>query len=645
MTSGSHKTPADEDLGPAESDRSPKRSTGGRRAVIVAVGFFGLLGFLALLALPFLTVRTDGNAARADLAASLDALRDGDLTVAQDRVSSARERVQGATGAANGWRADIVSALPVGGPAVDDVRRIVVALDEAVSIAELGVQVYPEVLGDEATLVQGGTVDLTALASVTEVAAQVSRHLDRAHTALDDVMGESPVIGTSLREARDAALEQIVPLETTIERYQPLLDVLPLLLGTEGARSYLVAVMNPAELRLSGGTTLSLAPMTFDQGQLMFGDAGNTFDFTDSNEDIAWEPVPGNPWHGSAAQPLPLVNATFSPNWTTSAEELLRAWEVTTGDRVDTLIALDLSAIAALFEITGPLEVPKYGTLTAGNFVETLAGSYDKYADPDERRELNTAIIPALRAKLFEGGKFVQKAQSLLAAADERRFVVYFRDQAAQAAVTELGVTGDLSGTPGDFIGVFTQNTNASKVDFWHQRSVSSDVTVNPDGSADVTLQVTIANDTPPFTRPGEDTQRGYFTRWSKPFVVAYLPLGAELQTSTMDGAPVEVGQLSERERPLVTTSMNLEPGSTHVLEYTYLVPRAAVRTADGLEYAVDIDPQAMVNPTELLLTVRMPTGYSVDELPDGWTATGGGYVYEAELGPAARLTLLATST
>lgn len=624
--------------------RPRRKGTAGRRAVIAVLGLFVLALLLAILALPFLSVRSDGNAARADLTAALTALRDGRLDDAQVRVASAREHVDSADSAANGLRATILGGVPFAGNAVDDVRRIVVALDEAVSIAELGVDVYPEVLGDDATLVQDGTVDLSALASVTDVAAEVRGHLESARTELDAVGGDTWVVGGFLADARDAALEQIVPLEATIERYQPILDILPGLLGTEGPRQYLVAVMNPAELRASGGTTLSFAPMSFEEGKLTFGEAGNTFDFTDSNEQISWEPVPDNPWHPSADNATRVVNATFSPYWTTSAEELLRAWEVTSGERVDALIAIDLPALADLFAITGPVDVPGYGTLTGDNLVTTLAGSYDVYDDVDERRALNTAIIPLLREKLFEGGRFVQKGQSLLEAADGRHFVVYFRDPEAQAAIADLGVVGDLSATPHDYVGVFTQNTNASKVDFWQQRSISSDVTLHDDGSADVTLTVTIDNDTPPYARPVEDPQIGYFTRWSKPFVATYLPIGAEVQTLTIDGSPTDITSRLERGRPSVLQFVSIEPAASAVLQYTYRVPQAAAVDGETMSYALDVDPQGLVNPAAFNVTVRLPSGWELGELPDGWSEVDGGVRWSGGLESALRLRLSATS-
>ena len=101
----------------------------------------------------------------------------------------------------------------------------------------------------------------------------------------------------------------------------------------------------------------------------------------------------------------------------------------------------------------------------------------------------------------------------MVRAGEGRHVVAYFRDPAIQQLIADLGLSGDLSTTTQDYLGVFTQNTNASKVDFWQRRTVTSDVTLNADGSADVVSTVTIANDTPPYERRPPDPGRGYFTR------------------------------------------------------------------------------------------------------------------------------------
>ena len=49
------------------------------------------------------------------------------------------------------------------------------------------------------------------------------------------------------------------------------------------------------------------------------------------------------------------MNATFSPYWSHSGEELLRAWEARFGQKADGVVAVDLQALARLMALTGPV--------------------------------------------------------------------------------------------------------------------------------------------------------------------------------------------------------------------------------------------------------------------------------------------------
>ncbi len=67
--------------------------------------------------------------------------------------------------------------------------------------------------------------------------------------------------------------------------------------------------------------------------------------------------------------------------------------------------------------------------------MKVLAGSYDTYNMPAERRAINAALVPAFREKLFQGGgQLTQKFQVLLDAAKGRHFAMYFRDHRLQDA-------------------------------------------------------------------------------------------------------------------------------------------------------------------------------------------------------------------
>ncbi|MEO6512513.1 MAG: DUF4012 domain-containing protein, partial [Nocardioides sp.] len=547
-------------------------------------------------------------------------------------VAAARAHVEDASDRVNGFGGDVWRWVPVAGGAVKDVRHLVGALDQATSVAEIGTEVYPKVMQSD-SLVLDTTIDLDQLDGILTSLNQVGLHLQAATADLDAVKGNTPFVGQQVRDARDLAMAKIEPLATTYDEAAPVLDALPDVLGAQGDKHYLVAIMNPAELRYSGGATLTLVPLTLSDGKIEFGKTTTNQDVINGGEGyIKWPKVKGNPFH--APGKTRLVSATFSPYWSQSGEELLRAWQARYGEKYDGVITVDLQALARLMELTGPVTVDPVGELNAGNMVKVLAGSYDFYNTEEERRAINEALVPVFREKLFEGGHFAEKFGVLAQAAKGRHFAMYFRDQRLEKAFEERGMAGDLSSTDQDYVGVFTQNLNSSKADYWQSRQVDSDVTLHADGSADVALTVTVDNASPPFTPPwtnnqledpANDPRWGYYTRWNKSALAVFLPRGAEVQGQpTVRGVPFRPIVRSVLDRPYLYRKVLLGPQGQAVMKISYRVPAAANVDGDALTYGLAIDPQSTVNPEQMKVTLHLPEGYGLSSTPAGWQMVDG---------------------
>ena len=68
---------------------------------------------------------------------------------------------------------------------------------------------------------------------------------------------------------------------------------------------------------------------------------------------------------------------------------------------------------------------------------------------------------------------------------------------------------------------------------------------------------------------------------------------------------------------------MIFAPGTTETMLVTYTVPAAALTSDRGrLVYRLDANPQGMVTPERVDVTVHFPKGYAVRDLPEGWTRT-----------------------
>src|SRR5262245_42607560 len=478
---------------PAMAEATPSRRQGRRprrgRVIVLVVLFLLVLGVvLVVLARPLMAAKREADAAQSDLTAAKDALSKHQVAQARQYVAQARAHVDTAQQDANGVGGDVWSFVPVAGGAVRDARHLIDALDETTSVAELGVQVYPMVSGDSATLVQGQRIDLDTLQKVVDRTSAIGTHLDQAVGDLDQVHGSTPFVGDSVTQAKETAVGYLAPLQETYANTAPVLKSLPGLVGANGSRTYLLAMLNPAELRYSGGATLSFTTLRFHHGAATFGRTVNVDDIRATGGDFeSWKPVPGNPFHRRPAARV--TAATFSPWWTVSGEELLRGYQkVYPGQHLDGVIGIDLQGLARMFKITGPVQLASVGQVSADNLVQELAGSYDKYPSVQQRHQLNADLVPAFRQKFFEGGQMSDKVRSLVDSAKARHFFTYFRNRPVQRDFARIGLAGDLSRTPYDYLGVFTQNLNGSKTDYWQHRQVTSQVTVNDDGSAQVHL-------------------------------------------------------------------------------------------------------------------------------------------------------------
>ncbi len=584
---------------------------------------------LAVLAIPLLHARSEAKAAEADLAQAQAALSAHHIGAARSSIKSAGSEIQSAQHDANGFGSDVWSHVPVFGSAVEDARHLVDALDEATQVGALGTDAYAGAIGPNSHLVTGSTVDMPALQKLAATVESIGPHLEAAQSDVAAIQGNAPFLGSRIAALRDQASSQLTSAQSSYQTYYPVLRQLPGVLGADGSRQYLIAMMNPSEQRFSGGATLTMSLLKVSQGRISFGKSYTVAEVDQQQPFLRWPRVSGNVLMVKAARRL--TSATFSPWWQVSGEELSRAWAAQTGQRVNGVFAIDLQALAGLFSLTGPMQVPGYGELNAGNLVSTLAGSYDQFQDPTQRHALNLAIIPAFREKFLSGGKFVQKAQLLQAQASARHLALYFRDHGAEKAFSRIGFDGNLVRTKNDYIGVFTQNLNGSKTDYWQHREIASKVDLHADGSADVRLTANVSNHAPPYTLPGPDPQVGYTTSYLGSLIGVFLPRFAQLGDITADGAPYS----PTTHRPKVQSVLNrryftyksmLAPGQTASVAADYSVPYAAdVTSTSTMTYQLDVDPQDLVDPELLDVSVTFPKGWSATSLPAGWQPTAHG--------------------
>ncbi len=106
------------------------------------------------------------------------------MAAAQTAVESARKHADELQGAMQGIGGDIWSLVPVVGGPVSDVRHLGNALDHLTSAAEIAVDAWPAINGDNATLFADKSVDVPTLRTLVSAVQETSTHLDTAQLEL-----------------------------------------------------------------------------------------------------------------------------------------------------------------------------------------------------------------------------------------------------------------------------------------------------------------------------------------------------------------------------------------------------------------------------------------------------------------------------
>lgn len=224
-----------------------------------------------------------------------------------------------------------------------DLGHLLAAAHILTGATEQAVTAQARLAGGRASVFHDGRIDVAGVATATDEATAVLDEFGRARTDLNRVHGGWLAPGA--RSARDATLRRLDQVEGQLRPLVQALQVLPPAVGAAGPRTYLLAISNSSKPKAWGGAPLAITLLRFDQGQVRVVRRGTVSD-QGLIRRIQWPFVAGDLWHAPGSSSL-FTSSGLSPNFPTSGEEILRAWQVLTGVRADGVIALDPTVLAS----------------------------------------------------------------------------------------------------------------------------------------------------------------------------------------------------------------------------------------------------------------------------------------------------------
>jgi hypothetical protein len=583
--------------------RTPRR--GATIALLVAVCALFLVAWLALgLYGAARDARASADAVRQRLDQASTSLGAGNPAEARQAVGAARAALGDADAAANRLPVQLAAHLPVVSTPAHDLRHLLKAAHHVTQAADQTVTLQTRLLSETPGLFRGQRFNLELLSQLASQAKALESQLSGAETELRQVRGG--LLEPGVHRAQESALRQVRDVKGRAQWVGAALDVLPTVLGANGARTYLVVMTNLAELRGSGGAPAAITSVRVDNGAITIAKDRLSTVGSLGDSTITWKALPEDPWHDGATSGG-FARANLSPHFPTTGEELLRAYETRSGRQLQGVICLDPLAIRGFLDITDLQAIPGYGRVTAGNVARlTMLDAYARWPDRDTRRRFNQALFDALMRHFLDGRRLFAKARALGAGASERHLQAYTRDPEVQSLLDAHPLGGGLSRAEHDYVAVYTQNDNENRTDYFQRRTVRHRLRLLPDGAALATRSIRIANQTPVSGFSGTSSRLSVLT------VAAYLPPGVAQVSGTVNGVPTKLAMKQEADRTFVHVDVEIPPGSAATVEVMYRIPAAAERTKRNLRYELVADAQPMVHPATLQVEVIPPAGMTI---------------------------------
>lgn len=469
-------------------------------ASVRALGVFVLLSFVVVLPLHAMqalsgTVHQVGAvqdmsvSALDDIARATSALSTRDFGAAQTDFSAAADKFAHAEDSLNELHAGVVAlvnVIPQTDRTYETVRGLVTAGQELSQTASIMSE------AGNGISAQSSTDIVTKLNLLNAYIQNALPHALAAQAALAKV--DSSVVPAQYMEKVVKLQSETPAIAASMQEFLKFVHTLTFLLGGESTMRYLALFQNNTELRPTGGFVGSFAEVDMENGAIanMRLPGGGTYDVQGQLDTFVESP-----------KPLSLINPRWEfqdgnwfPDFPTSAKKMQWFYEHSGGPTTDGVMAVNATFVEKLLDIIGPIDMPEYGvTVNAENFLFTTEKAVEVDADP--LKNTPKAFLGSLAPKLIEKVKaadakmLVRLVVLIEQGLVEKDIQVYFRNNDAQKAMQDLGFTGAIQQTKGDYLMVVNTNIGGGKTDAVIDQTVDEQVNIAESGTVTDTVTLT----------------------------------------------------------------------------------------------------------------------------------------------------------
>lgn len=608
-----------------------------RRRSVWAGGIVVVVGYTAVAALLLAPIRSQLLEARIDSQVGIDALAEQDFGLSQARFDAANRDFARASLRLDNPLLLPLRTLPFAKRNLSAIHLLAAHGGEVTTrAADVAAALVDLPGGVRAMAPRNGRIPTDWLSVLTAPLDELRVTIARAAGEEFDIRGLHPAV-------REAVVDYRAALRTAAESVRPaaaLAHALPELLGADHPRRYFFAAANTAELRGSGGLVGAFAIATLNEGAVSFSE----FAPSNSLQDLPSTevPAPNDDFHarydryGGAGF---WQNLNMTPDFPTAASAIERLYHQTTGQAVDGVILADPFALQALLEVTGSVDIPGIGKVTANRIVDVVANeAFGALPDSAYRKRLLGAVAAGIFTEFLSGSAAAEPldaAEALGKAVSHGNLLIHSADPEVQEHLEIAGVAGELQSPEGDYLSVVGNNASATKLDYYADRSVDYRVALGDDGHGTASATVKLTNSVP----DDDDLPRyvvgpnaaAFQPRENATILNVYCRQDCAVHRFRRDGVVEPVRAERELGHPVFWSYERMLAGETRQVQYDWLLGKAWDREAGEGRYRLTFQNQVTIRPTRVRLAVRVPAGMDVVSTTPAMTREGAALVWQGD--------------
>lgn len=422
---------------------------------------------------------------------------------------------------------------------------------------------------------------------------------------------------SQLKEAKHAAAEKIPQIIEETGQVIIISEVLPIIGGYDGRKTYLFLYQNEWELRPTGGFLGTYGLLDLENGEIINFVSDDTYNLDKNSTSDIRPPEPivtymkMDKWY--------LRDSNWSPDFPTSARKAEEFYHAEGGQgQLAGVIAITPNVLQQMLSVTGPITLEGYPyEFTEENAFEQLEWAvergYRSLGIPlEKRKDIIGHFSNAVLDKIFALPKerWFDFAKLLEEQFNQKHAMLYMHNENVQRVIADKGWDGRLRETEGDFAIFVDANLASLKTDAVLDRTIEYELdATNPD---DIHVKMTVK-----YNHTGDFDWKT--TRY-RTYARLYAPEGSEFISLSgqdrEDGQRVEVS--TELGKTVFGVFKSIEPGTSEELTIEYRLPESIVKQIQDGSYTLLLQKQSGTRDHALNIRLKFDrpiSTYSNEEL------------------------------